>query len=107
MTSRIREKIIADRTSWIRQMISGIKALPQDTMDVFTSDPRTVAAAESYLRRGLEALMDIGRHVLAKGFSKVVSEYKDIPVKLRESGVLKEADATIMRELAGYRNRMV
>jgi len=51
--------------------------------------------------------MDIGRHVLAKGFSKVVSEYKDIPVKLRESGVLKEADATIMRELAGYRNRMV
>lgn len=27
-----------------------------------------VAAGESFLRRGLEALFDLGRHVLAKGF---------------------------------------
>jgi len=33
------------------------------------SDPRNVASAESYLRRGLEALLDLGRHLLAKGFA--------------------------------------
>ncbi len=30
------------------------------------SDRRNPAAAESYLRRSLEAIFDIGRHILAK-----------------------------------------
>ena len=30
---------------------------------MFRADPRNVAAAESYLRRALEALLDLGRPV--------------------------------------------
>ena len=33
-----------------------------------------VAAGESYLRRTLEALLDISRHVLAKGFARAPSD---------------------------------
>ena len=51
--------------------------------------------------------MDLGRHMLAKGFGKAVAEYKEIPKELRKCGVLQEAEARLMRELAGYRNRMV
>jgi len=105
--SGLREKIIVERTAWIREMIEGIQTLPLDSMESFLSDPRNAASAESYLRRALEALMDLGRHILAKGFGKVVTEYKEIPVRLHREGVLQEADATLMRELAGYRNRMV
>ena len=32
----------------------------------------------SNLRRALEALLDLGRHILAKGFADGVSEYKEI-----------------------------
>ncbi len=88
-------------------MIEGIQVLPIDSIESFLSDPRNIASAESYLRRGLEALMDLGRHVLAKGFGKAVAEYKEIPMELRRQGVLQSEDATLMRELAGYRNRMV
>lgn len=88
-------------------MVEGLRSLPGESFESFRSDPRTVAAAESYLRRGLEALLDLGRHVLAKGFGRAVVEYKDIPVQLRDIGVLGEQEARLLRDMAGYRNRLV
>lgn len=88
-------------------MLKGLRSLPGDNVDSFLSDPRTIAAAESYVRRGLEALLDLGRHVLAKGFGRAVVEYKDIPLQLREVGVLGEREAGLLRDMAGYRNRLV
>jgi len=105
--SRLREKIIVERAAWIRKMIEGVQALPLDSKESFLSDTRNAASAESYLRRALEALMDLGRHILAKGFAKAVTEYKEIPRGLHTEGVLHSTDASLMRELAGYRNRMV
>jgi len=105
--SGLREKILVERAAWIRKMIEGIKALPLDSRESFLSDPRNAASAESYLRRALEALMDLGRHILAKGIGKAVTEYKEISRELHREGVLHSTDASLMRELAGYRNRMV
>jgi uncharacterized protein YutE (UPF0331/DUF86 family) len=103
----MRAKIIAERISWIRGMLEHIRALPLDSLDSFLSDPRNVAAAESYLRRGLEALLDLGRHVLAKGFGQPVVEYKEIGLFLVTSKVLAPEQGELLRVLAGYRNRMV
>ena len=64
-------------------------------------------AAESCLRRAIEALMDLSRHVLAKGFGRGVSEYKEIASVLAEVGVLVEEERKLFRTLAGYRNRMI
>lgn len=105
--SQLRATIVADRTMWVRRMLEGLRSLPGDHVDSFLSDPRTIAATESYVRRGLEALLDLGRHVLAKGFGRAVVEYKDIPLQLREVGVLGEREAGLLRDMAGYRNRLV
>ena len=105
--SRIRAKVVADRASWIRRMLDGIRGLPTESPEAFAADPRTAAAAESYLRRALEALLDLGRHVLAKGFGRGVAEYKEVPAELLKNGVLTPAQAGVLREMAGYRNRMV
>ena len=88
-------------------MVEQLRSLPGDSVESFLSDPRTVAAAESYLRRGLEALLDLGRHLLAKGYDRAVVEYKDIPLQLREIGALGERDAALLGDMAGYRNRLV
>jgi uncharacterized protein YutE (UPF0331/DUF86 family) len=107
MNSGIRTKVVADRVAWVRKMLDAARELPLDTRESFLSDSRTVAATESYVRRGLEGLLDLGRHILSKGFNRPVAEYKDIPVQLRAVGVLSEGEAGLMREMAGYRNRMV
>jgi uncharacterized protein YutE (UPF0331/DUF86 family) len=104
---QISEKVVTGRLGWIEEMLAGIAALPLENEMVFTQDPRNVAAAESYLRRALEALLDLGRHLLAKGFGLVVMEYKEIPQGLEQVGIPTSDEARLMREMAGYRNRMV
>jgi uncharacterized protein YutE (UPF0331/DUF86 family) len=105
--SVLRARIVTARLSWVRDMTGRIRALPLATHDTFAADPRTPAAAESYLRRGLEALLDLGRHILAKGFGVSAAEYKEIAARLEEVGVLDAADRRTLTRLAGYRNRLV
>ena len=105
--TRIRLSVVTERVAWIRQTISQAKDLPLESFEVFMEDSRNAGAAESYLRRSIKALLDIGRHVLAKGFGIAVSEYKEIGLQLHRQGVLDREDGKLMRRIAGYRNRMV
>jgi uncharacterized protein YutE (UPF0331/DUF86 family) len=103
----IRAKVIAERSAWVREMLSRLRTLPLDSYITFQSDQRNIAAAESYLRRGLEALLDLGRHILAKTFAQAVGEYKEIAEALVKNGVLNKEEGSKLRKMAGYRNRMV
>ena len=103
----IRASVVTERVAWVRQMVSQAHALPLESLEIFLEDSRNAGAAESYLRRGIEALLDIGRHILAKGFAIAVSEYKVIGTQLVEQGVFQSDDGLLMRRIAGYRNRMV
>jgi len=48
-------------------------------------------------RRPLEALFDIGRHILAKKFAYSATEYKEIAKGLFEKKVLETKEAELMR----------
>jgi uncharacterized protein YutE (UPF0331/DUF86 family) len=103
----ISKLVVTDRLAWIERMLAGIRSLPLDDRDTFFADERNLATAESYLRRGLEALFDLGRHLLAKGFAVGVSEYKEIAAALTAQSILDSREAELLRTLAGYRNRLV
>jgi uncharacterized protein YutE (UPF0331/DUF86 family) len=104
---RISQKVVAERSEWVREMLVRIRALPRGSTDEFTADRRNVDAAESCLRRALEALLDLGRHVLAKGFGDAPAEYKEVAGRLGERGVLDAEAADLFIRMAGYRNRLV
>jgi uncharacterized protein YutE (UPF0331/DUF86 family) len=104
---KIRTAIVAERVAWVRKMLEAIRNLPLGSYEQFREDPRTPAAAESHLRRALEALLDLGRHILAKGFALAPAEYKEVADELGKIGVLSEEDRALLRQMAGYRNRMV
>ena len=105
--SQLREKVVTERVAWVRTMLHSLQDLPLSSEQSFLEDRRNVAAAESYLRRALEALLDLGRHILAKGFGTPATEYKQVSHLLRTSGVLAAEDADLLERMAGYRNRMV
>lgn len=105
--TRIDERVVTDKIAVIETMLGSLAGLPKDDLSSFLEDSRTPAAAESFLRRALEALLDLGRHLLAKGFGTPVHEYAAIADKLREAGVLGDAQAEALRKMAKYRNRMV
>jgi uncharacterized protein YutE (UPF0331/DUF86 family) len=88
-------------------MLAAITTLPLTSFADFAADARMVAAGESVLRRALEGLLDLGRHVLAKGFGKVVAENAAVADELAVQGVLTSQDAQKLRLMARYRNRMM
>jgi len=78
------------------------------SFETFVSDKDRVAAAESYLRRALEAIFDVGRHILAKsGGADLATEYKSIAFGLGAKGVISPELAQSLVSMAGYRNRLV
>jgi uncharacterized protein YutE (UPF0331/DUF86 family) len=105
--SRIRVVVVTGKMEVIRRMLAGIATLPLASKLEFLADPRMIAAGESFLRRALEALFDLGRHILAKGFAVAVSEYKAISPALLQQGIVDADLAERMTEMAGYRNRLV
>ena len=107
MPDKLSKRVVADRLAWVDKMLGEIRRLPLVSQETFFSDARNPLAAESCLRRALEALFDLGRHILAKGFGIGTTEYKEIALALQAQGVLSAEDAVLMRKLAGYRNRLV
>ena len=107
MIGRIRQTTVAARAQVVRDMLAAMDRLPLASAAEFAADPHMVAAGESYLRRALEALIDLGRHVLAKGFARVVPDYAAVAGELAARGVLSAQDAEKLRLMARYRNRMV
>lgn len=103
----ISKRVVSDRLAWVERMVGEIRALPLADREAFFSDRRNVWTAESCLRRGLEALFDLGRHILARGFGLGVSEYKQIAAELGAHEVFSQQEAELLRVLAGYRNRLV
>lgn len=89
--------------AWVREL-DQLAALS----DTDFAAPRNAAAAESFLRRSLEAVFDVGRHVLAKrGRIDLAQEYKGIARGLVELGVVDESLGKTLTEMVGYRNRLV
>ncbi|HDH97836.1 MAG TPA: DUF86 domain-containing protein [Deltaproteobacteria bacterium] len=104
--SNLNTKLIEDRLGFITKALSRLRNLSRLEEKVFVENDRP-AIAESYLRRALEAIFDIGRHIIAKSADKGLVEYKEIAAALGKNGVLTEKLAEKLKLMAGYRNRLV
>jgi uncharacterized protein YutE (UPF0331/DUF86 family) len=98
---------VADKIDLVRRMLDGIRNLPLESLAAFREDRRTAGAGESYLRRALEALFDLSRHILSKGFGRAPAEYAEVARQLGEVKVVSLALAGRLELMARYRNRMV
>jgi uncharacterized protein YutE (UPF0331/DUF86 family) len=90
----------------VDDMLQGLSTLPLTSLEAFRSHARDAAAAESCLRRALEALLDLGRHVAARALGERTLEYKQIALTLGRAGVLDKACSDTLVDLAGYRDRL-
>ncbi|UCG25613.1 MAG: DUF86 domain-containing protein [Chloroflexota bacterium] len=100
-------RIMADRLHWADRMLKTIRDLPLEDHEAFFADSRNIWTADACLRRALEALFDLGRHIVARGFGEAPSEYKEVAIALSKHNVLTAEEADLLQTLAGYRNRLV
>jgi len=100
--------MLTGRIEVIRVALSHLKELGNLQRDEFLEDYKNPASAETFIRHCLEAIFDIGRHILAKsGKVRLTHEYKDIARGLGEIGVISKPLMNRLMEMAGYRNRIV
>jgi uncharacterized protein YutE (UPF0331/DUF86 family) len=99
-------KLIEDRLGFINKSVAKLKRLSNLKEEEFLEGD-TPAIAESYIRRSLEAIFDIGRYISAKTAGKGVVEYKEIVNALNNTGVITKGLAERLKLMAGYRNRLV
>ena len=98
---------IVELLRFIESCLEELKPFSLMREEEFFPDKKNPPFVESYLRRGLEAIFDIGRHILAKtcGFKEI--EYKVIAKELGQRGVITKELSDVLFTMAGYRNRMV
>lgn len=105
--SAVRLKLVRERLAAAAEYVAALRALPQESETVFLADRRNPDSAESLLRRALEALFDVARHLLAKGMGRGALEYKEVARLAAEHGLLADADlGQRFQEMAGFRNRL-
>ncbi|MGH9382350.1 MAG: type VII toxin-antitoxin system HepT family RNase toxin [Thermoanaerobaculia bacterium] len=103
----VRLKLVRERLQAMTAQIGALRALPQASKEEFLADRRNPDAAESNLRRALEALFDVARHLLSKAHGLGTLEYKEVARLAGEKGLV--TDPELQRrfvEVAGFRNRL-
>ena len=99
--------VLKQRLTLITRYVKELEQLSKMPIDEFLHT-RNAAAAESFLRRTLEAVFDIGRHILAKnGNIDIALEYKSIAIGLKNMGIIDAPLSNQLVKMAGYRNRLV
>lgn len=104
--SNLNIKLIEDRISFINKAVARLQRLSALQENAFLEGDAP-AIAESYLRRSLEALFDIGRHIIAKTAGKAAVEYKEIARVLGDCRIVSKELAEKLVLMAGYRNRLI
>lgn len=103
---------IETKLATIREAITELEKIGrQRTQEQFINDREKFAVAEHYLRRALEAVFDIGGHIISRfpySPGKRPKSIKEIAIELGKRGIVdsKFSERKLV-EMAGYRNRLV
>ena len=99
--------LIMERLNIIRTSVKRLKVLAEMPKEEFCTNEDAIDVAENRLRRALEALFDLGRHLLVKSGTGIPSDYRSVIRMLHENRILPEDYANKIAGMAGYRNRLI
>lgn len=103
----INKQAITTRLVEIDKSYQKLKAFQELSLEEF-KEGENFAIAEHYLRRALEAILEIGSHILSRIPGAKPQSYKDIPRLLGENNIIPSDFANKeLKEMSGYRNRLV
>lgn len=103
----LNKELVYNRLDLIKRSLARLKKMAALPKEQFLADPDNFAIAEHHLRRALESLFDIGRHIMAKQGLGHPVDYRSILLTLGREKILPPEFAGKIKGMAGYRNRLV
>ena len=104
----LNKEVLYTRISYIEDSLRSLERFKGVPFKEFHSNSDNFRIAFYDLHRALEAVMDIGSHILSRIPGARPSSYKDIPRLLEKHKIIPNDFASNqLTKMAGYRNRMV
>jgi len=103
----VRPEVIRKRLNKLDECLAVLQRLQRYGRDEFLSDPERFGSAERFLHLSIEALLDIGNHVIADEGLGVVDWYSDVPRIFMEKGLISPELSEKWIRMIGFRNTLV
>jgi uncharacterized protein YutE (UPF0331/DUF86 family) len=104
----LNKEVLRMRISYVEDSLKSLERFKGIPFKEFHSNPDNFRIVFYDLHRALEAIMDIGSHILSRIPGARPSSYEDIPRLLERHKIVPNEFATNpLTKMAGYRNRMV
>jgi len=103
----VRPEVIRKRLNKIDEYLVVLQRLQRYGRDEFLSDPERYGSAERFLHLAIEALLDMGNHVIADEGLGVVDWYSDVPRIFLEKGLISSELSEKWIRMIGFRNTLV
>jgi len=103
----VRPEVIRKRLNKLDEYLSILQRLRKYSFDDFVSDPERYGSAERFLHLAIEAILDMGNHVIAESDLGIVNWYSDIPSILARKGYIDSDLENKWLQMIGFRNTLV
>ena len=103
----VRVEVIRKRLNKLDEYLDILHTLQRYSFEEFVSSPERYGSAERFLQLAIEAVTDIGGHVIADLSLGVVNWYSDIPTILAERGYISPELKEKWVRMIGFRNTLV
>ena len=103
----VRAEIIRKRMNRLDDYLTVLKKSQQYSFKEFIADPERYGSAERFLHLAIEALIDMGNHVIADSELGVVNWYSDIPKIMAEKEFISSELGEKWIRMIGFRNTLV
>ncbi len=103
----VRPEVIRRRLDKLSEHLQILERLARYSESEFLSDPEHYGSAERFLQLTLEALLDMGGHVIAEEGLGTVNQGRDIPRVFRENDYIDADLEERWIRMIGFRNILV
>jgi len=103
----VRAEVLRKRLNKLDEYLACLYRIRNYSYNDFVADPEHYASAERFLHLAIEALIDMGNHVIADLDMGIVNTYSDIPSIIAEKGFMSAAMKEQWIQMIGFRNTLV
>lgn len=100
----VRSEVIRKRINKLDEYLEVLKNLQRYSYDEFISDPEHYGSTERFLHLAIEAITDMGNHIIADESLGIVNWYSDIPDIFAVKGYIDDALKEKWIQMIGFRN---
>lgn len=103
----VRREVLYKRLNRLDEYLAILQQLRLYSLEEFLAEPERYGSAERFLHLSIEALSDMGNHVVAYQQLGTVDSYSDIPYLLCEAGYINTSQQETWVRMIGFRNILV